>query len=166
MPRNGASSTLTEEFFAGQGPSEDKARTLFVVGDYKQAIFGFQGTSPENFEEARPRQTPDGRAADNAGVGGPDAHRLNELGLERSFRTAPCWISWTGRWRMSAMRPLACRRPEPHGDAAARLVTLWRPIGMAVDEEVEEETEEGGETGCPGPSARWPSGSRSRSSIG
>jgi ATP-dependent helicase/nuclease subunit A len=45
---------LTEEFF-GAGASEDKARTLFVVGDYKQAIFGFQGTSPENFEEARAR---------------------------------------------------------------------------------------------------------------
>ena len=41
---------LTGEFFAGIGQRGDKLRTLFVVGDYKQAIFRFQGTSPENFE--------------------------------------------------------------------------------------------------------------------
>jgi ATP-dependent helicase/nuclease subunit A len=64
---------LTEEFFAGQGAKGDKARTLFVVGDYKQAIFGFQGTSPENFEEARPRCARACAAADNAAAvrGGP-----------------------------------------------------------------------------------------------
>lgn len=45
--------SLTEEFFAGQGAKgEESCRTLFVVGDYKQAIYGFQGTSPENFEAA------------------------------------------------------------------------------------------------------------------
>jgi ATP-dependent helicase/nuclease subunit A len=38
---------LCGEFFAGEGAHGDLARTLFVVGDYKQAIFGFQGTSPK-----------------------------------------------------------------------------------------------------------------------
>ena len=46
---------LTGDFFAGLGAHADKLRTLFVVGDYKQAIFRFQGTSPENFEAARER---------------------------------------------------------------------------------------------------------------
>src|SRR3546814_7034203 len=40
---------LAEEFFAGEGAHGDRARTLFTVGDFKQAIFGFQGTDPLNF---------------------------------------------------------------------------------------------------------------------
>ena len=44
---------LTDDFFAGLGQAEDRLRTIFVVGDYKQAIFRFQGTSPENFAAAR-----------------------------------------------------------------------------------------------------------------
>src|SRR5438309_3364341 len=43
---------LTEEFFAGAGATS-RHRTLFTVGDYKQAIFGFQGTDPSEFERAR-----------------------------------------------------------------------------------------------------------------
>ena len=46
---------LAEEFFAGAGAKDGETRTLFVVGDYKQAIYGFQGTSPENFSGARKR---------------------------------------------------------------------------------------------------------------
>jgi ATP-dependent helicase/nuclease subunit A len=39
---------LTEEFFAGQGASENP-RSIFAVGDRKQSIFSFQGASPEEF---------------------------------------------------------------------------------------------------------------------
>ena len=46
---------LTDDFFAGLGQADDRNRTIFVVGDYKQAIFGFQGTSPDNFASARAR---------------------------------------------------------------------------------------------------------------
>ena len=73
----------------GAGQRGDVLRTLFVVGDYKQAIFRFQGTSPENFEqraqrvqrEMRPRRTMR-RAARRS------TPQLLELGLDRSFRTA------------------------------------------------------------------------------
>ncbi len=44
---------LAEEFFVGEGLKGARTRTLFVVGDLKQAIFGFQGTNPEAFEDAR-----------------------------------------------------------------------------------------------------------------
>ena len=37
-------SAMAEEYFAGQGAAGHAHRTLFTVGDYKQAIFGFQGT--------------------------------------------------------------------------------------------------------------------------
>ncbi|MGE3397378.1 MAG: UvrD-helicase domain-containing protein, partial [Sphingomonas sp.] len=36
---------LTQEYFAGQG-AQGRHRTIFTVGDFKQAIFGFQGTDP------------------------------------------------------------------------------------------------------------------------
>lgn len=43
---------LSEEFFAGEGSKADKVRTVFAVGDFKQAIFSFQGTDPKKFEDA------------------------------------------------------------------------------------------------------------------
>ncbi|VVT06087.1 DNA helicase [Sphingomonas sp. EC-HK361] len=44
---------LVDEFFVGRGIHAPSTRTLFTVGDYKQAIFGFQGTDPQFFEAAR-----------------------------------------------------------------------------------------------------------------
>lgn len=41
-------SSLTAEFFAGKGASEDH-RTLFIVGDEKQSIYSFQGAEPARF---------------------------------------------------------------------------------------------------------------------
>ena len=38
---------LVEEYFSGSSETERRARTLFMVGDFKQAIYGFQGTDPE-----------------------------------------------------------------------------------------------------------------------
>jgi ATP-dependent helicase/nuclease subunit A len=43
---------LTDEFFAGEGARGQGIRTLFTVGDHKQAIFGFQGTDPIFFSAA------------------------------------------------------------------------------------------------------------------
>src|SRR5205823_9284124 len=44
---------LVEEFFSGSSETERRTRTLFMVGDFKQAIYGFQGTDPARFSEAR-----------------------------------------------------------------------------------------------------------------
>lgn len=41
-------SALTEDFFTGETAHQTK-RTLFVVGDEKQSIFGFQGAAPQAF---------------------------------------------------------------------------------------------------------------------
>ncbi len=43
---------LSEEFFAGEGAKPETVRTVFAVGDFKQAIFGFQGTNPAEFRKA------------------------------------------------------------------------------------------------------------------
>ena len=44
--------SVVGDFFAGAGAKDRKVRTLFTVGDHKQAIFGFQGTDPAFFNAA------------------------------------------------------------------------------------------------------------------
>ena len=144
---------LTDDFFAGVGAHGDRIRTLFVVGDYKQAIFGFQGTSPENFEQARERvRTRILGAAANAQAirGGPKAANLRELGLERSFRTAESVLNFVDR-AITHIGPENFglhEAPEPHvGEERPGYVALWRPVGVQDedDEEPLEDPEDGAE---------------------
>ncbi|MET0251354.1 MAG: double-strand break repair helicase AddA [Novosphingobium sp.] len=113
---------LIDDFFSGQGQRDDVMRTLFVVGDYKQAIFRFQGTSPDNFERARERV-----GAQMAGID----RKLRNLGLERSFRTARPILAFVDR-AIAAIGPERFglqRAPDPHlGEDRPGLVTLWPPI--------------------------------------
>ncbi|PEQ11430.1 double-strand break repair helicase AddA [Novosphingobium sp. PC22D] len=130
---------LTGEFFAGRGQHDDKMRTLFVVGDTKQAIFRFQGTSPENFRRARERfrKQMEG-AARNAAMlrGNEPARELRDLGLERNFRTAQDVLDFVdkaiatiGHERFGLDRPA-----DPHrGEDRPGYVALWQPVD-AVEE--------------------------------
>ncbi|NJC06377.1 ATP-dependent helicase/nuclease subunit A [Sphingomonas kaistensis] len=69
---------LTEEYWSGQGAGPEH-RTLFMVGDFKQAIYGFQGTDPAEFERAR-------AFFRDAAAGG--AMPFRSLSISRSFRSA------------------------------------------------------------------------------
>ncbi len=132
---------LAQEFFSGEGQHGDVLRTLFVVGDYKQAIFRFQGTSPENFEAARARVvTAIGGAADNARArrGGSEVRELREPALNRSFRSAQPVLDFVdqaiatiGHERFGLRQP-----PERHvGEARPGYVAMWRAIGRRGDED-------------------------------
>ncbi|MEY4055840.1 MAG: double-strand break repair helicase AddA, partial [Pseudomonadota bacterium] len=126
---------LTDEFFAGQGARDDKLRTLFVVGDYKQAIFRFQGTSPENFAQAKARVATMMRdAADNLAEqrGGVTARELRDLDLGQSFRTARSILEFVDK----AIRQIGhdglglSEPPAPHkGEDRPGQVTLWQVVG-------------------------------------
>ncbi len=70
---------LTEEFFAGEGQKGRRKRTLFTVGDFKQAIFSFQGTNPQEFANARERYHARAAASEM---------RFAQLSLDESYRTA------------------------------------------------------------------------------
>ena len=126
---------LTGDFFAGKGQRDGKLRTIFVVGDYKQAIFRFQGTSPENFEIARrhfDRTLAD--AARNAGAitGEPAYRELRSLGLGRSYRTAQPVLDFVDR-AIDSIGPAnfgLADDPGHHiGDDRPGEVVLWEPVG-------------------------------------
>ncbi len=144
--------SLTGDFFAGAGAHGDKLRTLFVVGDYKQAIFRFQGTSPKNFEEARERVAAEMRgAADNAAMlrGNRGIRELQKLGLGTSFRTAQVVLDFVDRAIATIGHDAfgLAEPPDPHeGEERPGQVVLWRPVGLPADEEDEpDEADEGPE---------------------
>lgn len=71
---------LADEFWAGEGAKPDVLRTLFAVGDYKQAIYGFQGTDPLHYE----------RAGLSFELKAARAERsFQRLSLNQSFRSTP-----------------------------------------------------------------------------
>ncbi len=145
---------LTGDFFAGAGQhGADALRTLFVVGDYKQAIFRFQGTSPENFERARQavKATMLGLAANADRLrDAPPVRTLQELGLGRSYRTARPILEFVD----AAIAGIGPQRfglasaPEPHvGEDRPGLVALWRPVGLNGEGEGEGDEPDEGEEG-------------------
>ncbi|HVR91691.1 MAG TPA: double-strand break repair helicase AddA [Novosphingobium sp.] len=132
---------LTGDFFAGEGAHGDSLRTLFVVGDYKQAIFRFQGTSPKNFEDARQRvRALMLGAADNAASfrGNTHVRTLQEWGLGQSFRTAQSVLDFVDRaiGQIGHAGFGLGEVPEPHtGEDRPGYVSLWRPVGVLPDEQ-------------------------------
>jgi ATP-dependent helicase/nuclease subunit A len=130
---------LTLEYFAGEGASK-RHRTLFTVGDYKQAIFGFQGTDPESFEAARAWF-----ARQAEGVG----RDFLDLSMDMSFRSSPPilaavdrLIEHLGHEALGLPRP-----PNPHGSHHVRRpgsVTLGCRIQRGQPGAEDEETGEEG----------------------
>ena len=132
---------LTEDFFTALGQRDNKLRTIFVVGDYKQAIFRFQGTSPENFRVAKDQFAREmAEAARNAAQlrDGVSARELQDLGLGRSYRTAQPVLDFVDK-AMEAIGPASFgldQAPERHvGDSRPGLVTLWKPVDARPGED-------------------------------
>ena len=127
---------LTEEFFAGEGASQ-RHRTIFTVGDYKQAIFGFQGTDPQSFDDARDRFSAGAHAVERDFL---------DLSMDRSFRSAPPILTVVDRVLEDlGHQALGLRLPpNPHvGHHSERpgSVALWFPYSdeAGADEEAGEE---------------------------
>jgi ATP-dependent helicase/nuclease subunit A len=85
---------LIGEYFSGASEAEQRWRTIFMVGDFKQAIYGFQGTDPAEFgrmrERVRLRAALLIEAEDQADSGGPRlAREFRDLSIDASFRSAP-----------------------------------------------------------------------------
>lgn len=131
--------SLASEFFAGEGARGGVIRTLFTVGDFKQAIFGFQGTDPNAFLAAGLSFTR------RAGEAERVMHRLS---LDRSFRSTPPVLELVDGLiaELGAERLGLGEAVNRHVSAKAHLpgrVTLWRPIVAGLGADDDEDAEEG-----------------------
>jgi ATP-dependent helicase/nuclease subunit A len=143
---------LVEEYFSGSSETEQRARTLFMVGDFKQAIYGFQGTDPERFREAREEFKR--KAAALAGGGGDDlfsyqrrAREFRDLSIAASFRSAQPILDVVDAM-IETVGPAALALSEPppphrahHRDRPGS-VELWEPFAV---EESPDDSDEGEE---------------------
>ncbi|SFP62794.1 double-strand break repair helicase AddA [Sphingomonas rubra] len=137
---------LADEFFVGRGIYAPRTRTLFTVGDWKQAIFGFQGTSPLNFAWAERHFG--GRAAE--AIGGddwPEHDRglpFERLSLTHSFRSVAPILRFVDAAVAQVPEPGlgAIGQVEEHASEVPGSggVTLWPPVvaGAAEDADGEE----------------------------
>lgn len=129
---------IAGEFYAGEGAKAGVVRTLFTVGDYKQAIFGFQGTDPREFEKAK---------AHFSNLAGGADREVGDLSLVHSFRSGRAVLDVVNQV-IETVSPAAMgldKAPDPHVSARvgqSGSVTLWPPVRPEQAEEESEEAEE------------------------
>lgn len=141
---------LAGEFFSGQSEAERRHRTLFMVGDFKQAIFRFQGTDPKEFDRAVKW------VGENASALREIAREeeqdwippeFRQLSIEASFRSAPAVLDVVDAvidevgYRNMGLE----KEPPRHRaffDKRPGVVELWKPFAVGDGEE-EDEGEEG-----------------------
>jgi ATP-dependent helicase/nuclease subunit A len=142
---------LTEEFFAGEGAA-GRHRTIFTVGDFKQAIFRFQGTNPREFDDARAYFSETARRlrADAVQMKVADAELppdFLDLSMDRSFRSSPPILEMVDQV-VRDLGPAALGLPrtpnahQSHHASRPGSVTLWQPWTEEAAQE-EEAGEEG-----------------------
>nr|WP_121903796.1 double-strand break repair helicase AddA [Sphingomonas sp. PP-CE-3A-406] len=135
---------LADEFFVGRGIYAPSTRTLFTVGDYKQAIFGFQGTDPLNFQAAE--QYFGGRSSEAEGDDDwPEEERglpLARLSLRHSFRSTRTVLEFVDAAIDAIGEPGLgiAGEVERHASEVAGpgTVTLWPPVSAGGSEDDEE----------------------------
>jgi ATP-dependent helicase/nuclease subunit A len=140
-----------DEFFSGSSEAEDRHRTLFMVGDLKQAIYGFQGSDPKRFAEVREefrRRADDLREAEDA----LDTHQrrareFRDLSIAASFRSAQPILdvvdATIGTVGHSAMALADAPPPHRafHADRPGQ-VELWQPFAVEDSGDDSDEGEE------------------------
>ena len=142
---------LVDEFFSGSSESEERHRTLFMVGDLKQAIYGFQGTDPRRFQKAREHFK---RLADSLSDTSETldlfrrrAREFRDLSIAASFRSAQpvldvvnAVIGTLGHEKLALAEHPPVHRAH-HSERSGQ-VELWQPFKI---EDSEDESDEGEE---------------------
>ena len=140
-------SQLVGEYFSGSSESEERHRTLFMVGDLKQAIYGFQGTDPKRFEQAR-RQFRE-RAAllrdseDTLDLFTRRTREFRDLSISASFRSSQAvldvvdaFIGQLGHGALALSE--APPRHLAHDRERPGKIELWQPFAPEFQEEDDE----------------------------
>ncbi|KQU55627.1 DNA helicase UvrD [Sphingomonas sp. Leaf339] len=135
---------LADEFFVGRGVHAPSTRTLFTVGDWKQAIFGFQGTSPLNFAWAERRFGMQAQVVEGD-ENWPEHERglpFHRLSLTHSFRsTRPILrfvdaaVEAVPEPGLGAIGDIEAHASEVPGSGS---VTLWPPVVAGGSDDDEE----------------------------
>jgi ATP-dependent helicase/nuclease subunit A len=138
---------LVAEYFSGSSESEERHRTLFMVGDFKQAIYGFQGTDPQRFGKAREHfrrraeELTDGD--DTLDLFRRRTREFRDLSIAASFRSAqPVLDVVDAAIAQLGHRVLGLSEPPPrhaahHRDRTGQ-VELWQPFAPEFDEDGDE----------------------------
>ena len=141
---------LRDEFFSGSSEAENRWRTLFMVGDFKQAIFRFQGTDPAEYERMRQRVQADADALVEAARENPEiiTREFRELSISASFRSSPlilglvdAAIDVLGHEAMGLPAPPAAHRAF-HADRPGH-IEWWPAMEQGQGNSEEGEGEEG-----------------------
>ena len=128
---------LAGEYFSGLGASERRHRTMFMVGDFKQSIFRFQGTDPKEFKRAadwvREQSEALRNAAEDADERAVPAPEFRSLSIDASFRSAQpvldlvdAVIDDVGHRNMGVDD--APNRHRAHFASRPGMVELWQPF--------------------------------------
>src|SRR5579884_1621150 len=141
---------LVEEFFSGSSESERRSRTLFMVGDFKQSIYGFQGTDPRKFQEAKEafkRRAAALEPGDDLFSYQQSAREFRDLSIAASFRSAQPVLDvvdaviasvGTGALGLSEAPP----RHLAHHAERPGSVELWQPFAVEDSPDDSDEGEE------------------------
>ncbi|MBW0006343.1 MAG: double-strand break repair helicase AddA [Sphingomonas sp.] len=141
---------LVDEFFSGSSEAERRVRTLFMVGDFKQAIYAFQGTDPQRFSEAREkfkRRAASMSTGDDLFSYRQDAREFRDLSIAASFRSAQPVLDVVDKV-IESVGPVALglsEAPPPHRahhDARPGSVELWEPFAVEPSPDDSDEGEE------------------------
>ena len=130
----------SEEFSPASSEAEGRVRTLFMVGDFKQAIYGFQGTDPQRIRRRRATESASAREALSAArtMCRSRALEFRDLSINASFRSAQAVLDAVdaviddvgfGAMGLPELPP-----PHvAHHSARPGIVELWKPF--AVDDD-------------------------------
>lgn len=140
---------LVEEYFSGSSEADERWRTIFVVGDFKQAIYGFQGADPNQFLEAVSefKSRSDQLVEDTIEEAKQRAREFRSLSVSASFRSAQPVLDVVDavidQLGYTALRlPEAPERHRAHHSSRAGQVELWPPFAVELDEDEAGEGEE------------------------
>ena len=140
---------LAEEFYSGSSEADRRHRTLFMVGDFKQAIYRFQGTDPEEFRRAVERASGKAEALRVSAMQADEEWEPPEfkrLSIASSFRSAPAILAVVDAVLDQVGHPNFGLDDPPdrhraHFADRPGEVVLWTPF--ETDPEAEDEGEEG-----------------------
>ncbi|MGB5076378.1 MAG: double-strand break repair helicase AddA [Sphingorhabdus sp.] len=131
---------LSDDFFSGASARPDRNRTIFAVGDFKQAIYGFQGTAPERYREA---------GADFASRIADSGLELRQLTLSQSFRsTSPVLdfvnavIEATGGNNFGIIDPIEDHYSQKPDIGLIELLATVTPVSLVEEATAQAEDDE------------------------